>query len=212
MKKGFIYALKSPHTDKIYIGSTQQKFISSRFSGHKQKYNQYKEGKWDKYYTCFELFELGDVFIEKLEVYESISAEDLRRREGEIIKETENCLNKLIAGRTKKEYAKDNEEIIKQKEHEYRKNNPELMKERKKRYYDQHCEQLKQYSNEWYEKNREKRLEFYEQNKDELNRKKREKRKGEEQKAKEKEYREKNRDKINERKREWRKQKKEETV
>ena len=40
-----IYKLTSPHTNKIYIGSTTQKYLSDRKSGHIRDYKNYGNGK-----------------------------------------------------------------------------------------------------------------------------------------------------------------------
>jgi uncharacterized protein YecA (UPF0149 family) len=67
---------------------------------------------------------------------------ELCHREGQIMRETENCANKNIAGRTLPEYYVDNAEKIKQYkadnfEHfkQYRENNSEHIKQYKKQYY-----------------------------------------------------------------------------
>lgn len=107
-----IYMLKSTKTNKIYIGSTGQQYLCSRIGNHREKYKKYKSGKSNLYYSCFKLFDEGfeDVYIEEVEKFENITKGELHKKEGEYIKNTPNCINKLIAGRTKEESFKINKE------------------------------------------------------------------------------------------------------
>ena len=58
-----IYKLTNPHTDKIYIGSTIQKYLSSRMGGHTRDYKNWKSGKDRKHASsCF----IFDAIKEKL--------------------------------------------------------------------------------------------------------------------------------------------------
>jgi hypothetical protein len=119
---GKIYTIRFHNSNEIYIGSTTQS-LAVRFGGHKKdetislnklinsKYN----GNWSECY--YELYEN----------YSSNSKEELRKREGEIIRQFKSdknytCINHKVAGRTKKEYNKqyrnDNLDIIKRKKNE----------------------------------------------------------------------------------------------
>ena len=68
--------------------------------------------------TAFKIIECGDFKIELIEEYKCENAEELRRREGELIKQL-NCVNKQIAGRGVKQYAKDNAKTIKEYQDQY---------------------------------------------------------------------------------------------
>ena len=59
---GKIYTIRSPSTDKIYIGSTIEKYLSSRLNGHNALYKRFLNGK-DNNMTSFELIKLGDAYI-----------------------------------------------------------------------------------------------------------------------------------------------------
>ena len=109
---GKIYALKSSKTDDIYIGSTKNTIIT-RFSAHKSNYKLYLQGK-HKYVTSFELCKYDDVYVELIENYNCSSKKELERREGEIQREMK-CVNQLIAGRTRKEHLKENEDFQRRK-------------------------------------------------------------------------------------------------
>lgn len=114
--KAYIYKISHSKCDKIYIGSTTQKNINKRFYEHKYKFN-------NNCLTCKsrEIFKYGsnDCKIELIEEVLCNNKKELYKIEGEHIKNN-NCINKIIAGRNKKEYIKDNKEIINDKERAYR--------------------------------------------------------------------------------------------
>ena len=109
---GKIYALKSSKTDDIYIGSTKNT-INARLSKHKSNYKLYLQGK-RRYETSFDLCKYDDVYVELIENYNCSSKKELERREGEIQREMK-CVNQLIAGRTRKEHLKENEDFRRRK-------------------------------------------------------------------------------------------------
>ena len=93
--KGNIYIIKSKQTDKVYVGSTIQ-CLNRRFSEHKS----------NKDCTSVEILKYNDAEIELLECYECENKEQLRKKEGEYIKQY-NCVNLRIEGRTQREYLED---------------------------------------------------------------------------------------------------------
>ena len=113
---GRVYAIKSHNSDKVYIGSTT-KTLDERLDGHIQKYGQYLKGKV-KHITSFDVLKDEKVYIELVEEYEQLTRSDLFKHEGEYIKKLE-CVNKVVAGRTMKEYNEDNHEKIQNLHHEY---------------------------------------------------------------------------------------------
>jgi len=90
---GKIYTLRSPSTDKIYIGSTTQP-LWKRKGQHKVK-------------KANELSQLDDFYIELLENFKCENRNELNKREGELIRANDKCVNKYIAGRTHKEWSKE---------------------------------------------------------------------------------------------------------
>ena len=139
-----IYTIRSPTTDKYYIGSTTQK-LCKRFSDHKINYKLYLKGAFN-FITSFELLELGDAYIELLEEINCNNKTQLVKREGELIREhKKDCVNKRIDGRTPKEYNIDNKEHIKQ----YRIDNKEHIKEYGKRYNIDNKEHIKEYGKQY---------------------------------------------------------------
>jgi len=69
-----IYAIRSPHTEKYYIGSTISS-LSKRFHQHKCQKN-----------TSQKIIMLGDAYIELLENFPCKSKDELRKREGEYLR------------------------------------------------------------------------------------------------------------------------------
>ena len=113
-KNGKIYKMWSPQGDEIYIGSTTQP-LYARLHQHKIKSVCSSKILFEKY---------NDVRIELIELYSCDNKEQLTKKEGEYIRKLD-CVNRCIAGRTKKESSKewrdDNKEYCK----EYRENNKE---------------------------------------------------------------------------------------
>ena len=94
----FIYTIRSPHTDKFYIGSTTQK-LCKRFANHKTDYNLYVNNKLKSCITSFKIIELGDSYIELLEEINCDSKIQLESREGELMRlHKDLCINKNMAG------------------------------------------------------------------------------------------------------------------
>jgi len=114
--EGKIYAVKSKQIDKIYIGSTCQK-INKRFGEHKSRYLNSDKNDDYKNRSVNEILKFDDAYIELLENFPCNNGIELKKREGEFIK-SNNCVNKLIAGRTNKEWDKENQDKVK----EYKRN------------------------------------------------------------------------------------------
>ena len=136
--EGKIYKIVDVAYTKCYVGSTRET-LSQRMARHREKYNSYIKGK-GKFTTSFNLFDefgVDNCKIELIENYPCQNKDELRRKEGHFIKNTD-CVNKLIAGRTDKEYRQDNrEKILEQKREDYEQN-----KQRWKDYYEANKEQI----------------------------------------------------------------------
>ena len=146
--KSMIYTIRSPTTDKYYIGSTTQK-LCKRFGDHKIKYKLYLDAK-HHFVTSFNLLELGDAYIELLEEMNCDNKTQLEKREGELIREHKNdCVNKRIEGRTKKEYTFDNTEKRKLYKKQYYNENKIEIIDKAKQYYTENKEHKKEYGKEY---------------------------------------------------------------
>ena len=141
-QNGKIYSIRSHLTDDVYIGSTVQS-LSNRLAGHKKGYKQWLNKKIT-YTSSYQIIEKDyECYIELIENYSCNNKEELHKREGEIIRAT-TCINKIIPGRTKKEYEKDNKEQISELKKQYHHNNKQQLNEKSKQYYNNNKEQLKQ--------------------------------------------------------------------
>jgi len=124
-KHGKIYQIVSPDGTK-YIGSTIRE-LHSRFYNHVSDYKNNKHGTAS--FDLFKKYGIENCKIELIENYPCDSRKMLEKREGEIIKQTLNCINKVIAGRTTKEWICDNIEHVKQYQSKWREDNKEHVKE-----------------------------------------------------------------------------------
>lgn len=139
-----IYALSSPHTNLLYIGSTCMS-LRLRLRSHYELYKQFLKGTNNFNCTAFKLFELGNVNIEIIEDCEDICCKkSLLKRERFWI-ENNNCVNKNIPSRTAKESSKAHYETH---------------KDEKKLYYLENREQRLKYQKEYMNKNKEKHNEY----------------------------------------------------
>lgn len=139
---GKIYCIRSHKTDLIYVGSTCQP-LSKRLNRHKTAYKTYlKTGKSKEY--SYKIYELDDApYIELIKKYPCSCLDELRREEGKHIRSME-CVNKNVAGRTKKEWYDDNKDQLLKQAKEYYEDNKEKLKKYKKEYSKQYREQNKE--------------------------------------------------------------------
>jgi hypothetical protein len=127
-----IYTIKCKNDDKlIYVGSTIQP-LSVRWGGHKAVCKMEKHKNRLIYKTINEKWD--DWEINLYEEYPCENKEQLKKREGEVIREI-GSLNTKIEGRTQKEYYDNKQEsILKQKKVYYYANRDKIL-EHKKVYY-----------------------------------------------------------------------------
>jgi len=167
-QNGKIYSIRSHLTDDVYIGSTIET-LSNRLSQHKKYYKQWVN-KISHYTTSYKIIEkdFDNCYIELVELYPCNSKIELHRREGEIIRATE-CVNKNIAGRTKKEWCEENKEKIAERTKKWRKDNKQQIIIKEKQFYDNNktkiLEQKKQYHLNNKEKITERKKQYYNNNK-----------------------------------------------
>jgi len=164
---GKIYKITSKSTGLIYYGSTAQYYLSKRLSGHVRNYKRYLNGK-HHYVSSFKLLECDDYNIQLIKNFPSANKKQLITEEGKYIRENE-CVNKMIPGRTKKEYYEDNQEKMKQhrednkeKIKQYYEDNKEYIKEKVKQYKEDNKEKIKQHREDNKEKIKERKSKPYE--------------------------------------------------
>lgn len=141
---GKIYKIIDNTNGHIYIGSTCGT-LDKRLNSHKRDYRKFINSK-SNFVTSFSIIENNDYIIELIELFPCNTRKELEAREGYHIRNNE-CVNKNIVGRTKKEYDKDNKEQKKQ----YYKANRDTIKEYKKQYYQINREKILQQRKEYYE-------------------------------------------------------------
>ena len=124
---GYIYSIRSYRTELIYIGSTFGT-LRQRLYRHKQDFKQFNLQKYC-YVSSYEIVKYDDAFIELVETYENVNKMELHRFEGQHIRQNK-CVNKVIPGRTIKEWIEFNKDKLK----EYREMNKNKIKEYKKEY------------------------------------------------------------------------------
>jgi len=144
-KNGKIYTIRSHQTDQIYIGSTTQP-LSKRLYEHRKKYKKYITGE-HYYISSFDILQYEDAYIELLEEYPCENKMMLEKREGELMRDN-NCVNKYIAGRTRKEYYQDNKDKIK----EYTEENKDKINEYKKKYREENKDKIKEHNKKYKDK------------------------------------------------------------
>jgi hypothetical protein len=131
MSKQKIYKITSNHIPGIFIGNTERT-LKEVLEDHESNYNRYLKDNNNNYCTSFELLKQPTYDIEL--VAEVTSEEEVSEIKGYHIKNTENCINKHVAGRTLKEWQQDNSEHRLEVTQEYYEKNKEKIKEQKKEY------------------------------------------------------------------------------
>ncbi len=153
---GKIYKIISPHTDKIYVGSTCKERLCQRLAGHKSNYKHWLKDNNNGYMTSYVLFELGDVEIILLENINCMTKDELLKKEREWTEKLKDSIVNKYKPMTTKEEKKEDNKVYKKV---YRAENEEILKEKekkyKKEYYDDNKEILKERQNMYYQKNKE---------------------------------------------------------
>ena len=104
-----IYKIIDNTNDNIYIGSTCQS-LKKRLSEHKNDYKRFLKGLFNNV-TSFDILKNNDYKIELLENCDIKTKQELLQRERYYIENNE-CLNKIVPGRNKKEYYDVNKDKI----------------------------------------------------------------------------------------------------
>jgi hypothetical protein len=134
-----IYKITSPTTNNVYIGSTKcslRKRLGEHYSDFKA-YNR-RSASRKRYCTSYEIIKNGDAIITELHNFTARDRNEVLKVEGTWISATENCINKIIAGRTPQEYSKvyywNNKEQLNKINKEYRTENKQQLKIKKREY------------------------------------------------------------------------------
>lgn len=158
-QRGKIYKIFSNQTEDVYVGSTCENYLSSRLSGHKQKFKCWLVDQKD-YVSSIELVKYDDAVIVLVESYPCNSKDELRAREQHWISITPNCINsrlayqfpapideqtkKLNACKRAQQWYKDNKEYAQEREKKhYHTNKVSILK--KQEYYVNNKDKIKIY-------------------------------------------------------------------
>ena len=171
-QNGKIYKIVDIGYNKCYIGSTTEE-LSMRMARHRSNFKRFLRGDKESHIRSFDLFhEYGveNCKIELIEYFKCDTLQELQRKEGEHIKNTE-CVNKCVAGRTDEHYD-DNKNKISERNKEYKQDNKDKILEQKKEYYQNNKDKIKEYKKEYCEANkdkiREQKKKYREANKDKI--------------------------------------------
>jgi hypothetical protein len=151
-KQGKIYKIVNDELNLTYYGSTCNE-LRKRLNDHKTKAK-------DKKCTSHKLFESGKCKIYLVEKFPCEDKMELSQRERYYIENNE-CVNKNIPCRTKKEYCKDNKKNIAARDKKYRQLNKDKIVERNKKYYQINKDKIVERHKEYHELNKEKIAEMH---------------------------------------------------
>ena len=116
---GRIYKILNYIDDKVYVGSTTQP-LSKRMAQHRRAANRPKIQHYPLYMKMKE-YGIENFYIELIEAYPCGNSKELRKREGQFIREF-GTLNNLIAGRTSQENSREYHQNNREKYSHGRKN------------------------------------------------------------------------------------------
>lgn len=155
-QKGKIYKVYclTGGSDDVYYGSTIQT-LAQRMTKHRQGLTKKRKCNTS---IIFNKFGVDNCIIELVENYPCNTVEELNAREG-YYQRNNPCVNKAIAGRSRKEYREDNKEDLKVKKKEYNEANKEAVLERSKKYREANKEAILERMKEYYKDNKEAILE-----------------------------------------------------
>ena len=142
-----IYEIRCNETDEVYIGKTIRT-LRERLYDHKHLLDC----------SSKQIILRGDFVMSQIN--ECDTEEESIEIEARYIRNTDNCVNIHIPGRTLKEWWENNKDEIKIKQKEY---------------YEAHKDEILEYAKEYREKNREYFIEYREAHKDKIKKKRKEK-------------------------------------
>jgi adenylate kinase family enzyme len=154
--KGKIYKITDIGYNECYYGSTYN-LLCKRMDTHRRNYKCYKNGKYH-YVTIFSLFDkygVENCKIELVELYPCGSKNELEMREGWYIQNNE-CVNKCVMGRTKKQWEEDNKEHLAEKRRQWVEANKEHLVEYQRQYHEINKEKVAEQKRQYNQLNKQK--------------------------------------------------------
>ena len=124
-QNGKIYKITA--NELTYIGSTCEPTLARRLAGHVKSYKRWKNENYG-FTSSFPLIETGQYEITLIELFPCGSKDELTARERFHIESTD-CVNKVIAGRTRKEWCETNADTLREYQKVYREANLVTLRE-----------------------------------------------------------------------------------
>lgn len=155
-KNGKVYQILNTITDDAYIGSTCQP-LSKRMAKHRVNVNQITTQHRPLYVKMKEIG-VDNFYIELLEECPCDNKEQLRKKEGQYIREI-GTLNCWLAGRTLQEYKEDNKDKIKQQICKYKEENKDRVKQQNQTYAIEHKDEINKRATTYYHEHKARILE-----------------------------------------------------
>lgn len=112
-----IYKITSPSSPSCYIGSTTLS-LHTRHMMHKNSHNAFTRWK-GQYMTSYDIIKHNDSIITLVEEFPCMTRSQLSIQEGIHIRNTPNCVNKNISGRTMSQYYIDKRQHIREQQRQY---------------------------------------------------------------------------------------------
>ena len=140
IKTGYIYKIYDNTNGNVYYGSTKESYLSSRIAKHRNDYKKYLEGKGN-FYKSFDILKNNDYSYSVVEKIEYNEKYELHQKERFYIENNE-CINKCIPNRTKKEWTEANKDKMKECIESWRENNKEKIKQKTKEYREKNKENI----------------------------------------------------------------------
>ena len=147
-KQGKIYAVRSHHTDDVYIGSTIQT-LSKRMAHHRCRFKTN-----DSFTSCSSILKHKDAYIELVEDFPCDNIDQLRKREGETIRNTLKCVNMRIAGQSKQDYRDSHKTDIAEHAKVFREKHMNAEIQKAATYYQNHKDTVALKHKKYYEENK----------------------------------------------------------
>ena len=166
-QNGKIYKIVDVCYSKAYIGSTCEE-LSQRMARHRYMYNQHICRGKESYRSANRLFDefgVDNCKIELVEEYPCANQMELHRREGYHIQNND-CVNKIVAGRSDKEYRDQNAEREKERHKDYYMKNQDKIKAYRESRKEEHSAYNKAYREENKDRINQQRKEYRQNNKD----------------------------------------------
>jgi hypothetical protein len=159
-----------------YVGHTTN-FIKRKYT---HKFYAMNEDKKDSNMSVYKMIRANGGWdnwsMVEVEKFNCNDGNEARKKERECLENLNAKLNERVPSRNKKEWRDDNKEIIKENKRQYHIKNRETIIAKVKKHNEENSEHRKEYSRKYRLEHKEQEKLYFQANKDELNKKRRERR------------------------------------